>query len=66
MNLTWNSCEVLIWGFGKRDKFDTINRLIPLSVTPLSGAHCIHVLYSGHRLMGSRLKVSAIYWDNIL
>jgi hypothetical protein len=28
-------------GLVNQDKFDTINRLIPLPVIPLSGAYCI-------------------------
>jgi hypothetical protein len=32
-------------GLFDQDKNDPINRLIPLSVIPLSGAHCINKLH---------------------
>ncbi len=52
-----------IWDFINLGQFDPINRMIPLTVIPLSSAHIIN--YSGRRLMGSRLMVSAADWDQI-
>ena len=33
--------EILIWDLVSMDKFDSINRLIPLPMIPLNGTHCI-------------------------
>ncbi len=46
---TYVGYERLNWDLVSMDKFDSINRLIPLTVVTLSGAHFISNILNSHK-----------------
>jgi hypothetical protein len=66
MNLNYIvSYERVIWDLGL-NKFDFINRLIPLSVIPLSGTHCnLICMYSYAKLLIIKCTLLNGLMDNV-